>query len=300
MILVCGATGILGGIITNQLLSEGKHTRILLRHNSPSEELSLHGLATSSKALINAGAEPVYGDFKDLESLSNACNNVETIITTVNSAMRSGEDNVDSVDRSGNNNLIEVAKQACVNHLIFISFSGADVHHPVSLFQAKAETEALLVKSGLPYTILASNFFIESWTGMVIGMPLAAHQPVNLVGEGNHKHSFISVVDVSKFAIAAIERPEVLNKKFFLGGPEAVSWCEIVKIFSKEVGMKIPVNFLKPGDPISGLPDIVAPMLAIMETYDSVIPMDETSRTFGLNQTPIATVIKRMLKTVSV
>lgn len=35
MILVCGATGILGGLITQRLLGEGKEVQILVRYNSP-------------------------------------------------------------------------------------------------------------------------------------------------------------------------------------------------------------------------------------------------------------------------
>ena len=48
MILVVGATGILGGMITRQLLEEGRDVRILVRHNSPSEQMSLQGMATSA------------------------------------------------------------------------------------------------------------------------------------------------------------------------------------------------------------------------------------------------------------
>ena len=65
MILVVGATGQLGGMITQRLLAEGKDVRILVRHNSPSEELAKQGLATSSQTLIDAGAQPVYGDLKE-------------------------------------------------------------------------------------------------------------------------------------------------------------------------------------------------------------------------------------------
>ena len=54
MILIVGATGILGGMITRRLLDEGKDVRILLRRNSPSEQLALQGMATSAQSLIEA------------------------------------------------------------------------------------------------------------------------------------------------------------------------------------------------------------------------------------------------------
>ena len=45
MILVAGATGIVGGMITRRLLGQGKEVRILVRHDSPSGQLPLR-LAT--------------------------------------------------------------------------------------------------------------------------------------------------------------------------------------------------------------------------------------------------------------
>jgi uncharacterized protein YbjT (DUF2867 family) len=43
MILIIGATGVLGGIITQRLLAEGRDMRILVRHNSPAEAMALQG-----------------------------------------------------------------------------------------------------------------------------------------------------------------------------------------------------------------------------------------------------------------
>jgi uncharacterized protein YbjT (DUF2867 family) len=77
-------------MITQRLLAAGKEVRILVRHDSPSEELAKQGLATSAQTLINAGAQPVYGDLKDRPSLDAACQGIETLITTANSALRGG------------------------------------------------------------------------------------------------------------------------------------------------------------------------------------------------------------------
>jgi uncharacterized protein YbjT (DUF2867 family) len=295
MILVAGATGILGGLITQRLLGEGKDVRILVRHNSPAEEMALQGMATSARSLIGAGAQPVYGDLKDCASLDAACEGIETVITTANSAMRGGEDNVDTVDRQGTRYLIGAARAAGVKQFIFTSFLGASPDNPVPLFQAKAEAEAALAESGMPYTILAPNFFLESWAGMVVGIPLQTRQPVTLVGEGQRLHSLISVGDVAAFAVAAVGHPAAINQRLVLGGPEPVSWRSIVEAFGQALGQELPVQFVAPGQPIAGLPDIVPPVLAGMETYDSPVPMDETARTFRVQLTPLASVARRML-----
>lgn len=295
MILVVGATGVLGGMITQRLLGEGKAVRILVRYNSPAEPMSAQGMATSPQSLIDAGAQPVYGDLKDRASLDAACDGIETLITTANSAMRGGEDTVDTVDRQGNRNLIEAARAAGVKQFVFTSFLGADPNSPVPLFQAKAETEALLAESRMPYTVLAPNFFIESWAGMVVGIPLQARQPITLVGEGRRLHSLISVGDVAAFAVAAVGHPAAIDQRLALGGPQPVSWRDIVAAFGQVLGQELPVRFVAPGEPIPGAPDIVPAVLAGMETYDSPIPMDDTARLYGVEQTPLASVVRHML-----
>ncbi len=295
MILVVGTTGTLGGMITQRLLEEKKDVRILVRHDSPAEAMAAQGMATSPRVLIEAGARPVYGDLKDRNSLDEACKGIDTIITTANSAMRSGADTVDSVDRRGNRNLIEAAKAAGVKQFIFTSFLGADPDSPVPLFQAKAETEKALAESGLPFTILAPNFFMEDWVGMVVGIPLQAGQPVTLVGEGKHVHSLISAGDVAAFATAAIEHPAAINQRLALGGPEPLSWREVVDTFSQVLGQQLSVQFVAPGEPIPGLPDIVPGVLASMETYDSPIPMEEMARTFGVQQTTLKSFAQHLL-----
>ncbi|MFO7697738.1 MAG: SDR family oxidoreductase [Anaerolineae bacterium] len=295
MILIVGATGILGGIITHRVLGAGEDVRILVRHNSPAAEMAAQGMATAPQALIDAGARPVDGDLKDRRSLDRACEGVDVVITTANSAMRGGEDTVESVDRRGNQNLIAAAKAAGVKQFILTSFLGADPNSPVPLFQAKAEAEAALRESGLPYTILAPNYFIESWAGMVVGIPLQSGRPVTLVGEGRRLHSLISVGDVAAFAAATVGHPAAINRRLSLGGPEPLSWRGIVESFGQVLGQELPLQFVAPGDPIPGLPDLVPPVLAAMESYDSPIAMDETARTFGVELTPLVSVIGAML-----
>lgn len=295
MILVAGATGVLGGMITRRLLGEGKRVRVLVRHNSPAEQMALQGMATPARTLVEAGAGLVYGDLKDPASLDGALAGVDTVITTANSAMRGGEDTVDSVDRAGNRSLVQAAQAAGVKQFVFTSFLGAHPDNPVPLFRAKGETEAVLAGSGMPYTILAPNFFMESWIGMVVGIPLQAHRPVTLVGEGRRLHSLISAADVAAFAAAVVGHPAAMNQRLALGGPEPVSWRGVVDTFGQILGQELPLQFAAPGAPIAGLPEIVPGVLAAMEAYDSPIPMEGTARTFGVEMTPLQSVARRML-----
>lgn len=295
MILVAGATGRLGGAISRRLLEQGRDVRILVRHNSPSEELAKRGMATSAQSLIGAGAQPVYGDLKDRASLNPACDGIETVITTANSVLRGGEDNIQSVDLLGNRNLIDAARAAGVSQFIFTSTLGADINHPVPLYQAKGATEAYLRGNGMPYTILAPNAFLEVWAGMVVGMPLQAGQPVTLVGECRRLHSFISQGDVAAFAVAAVGHPAALNQSLYLGGPEAVCWRDVVGTFGRVLGREVPVVFVSPGQPAPGLDEHIAGLLAGMDTYDSVLDTTGLARTFGVELTSIESVARGML-----
>jgi uncharacterized protein YbjT (DUF2867 family) len=291
MIVVIGATGIVGGMITRQLLERGKEVRILVRRDSPSSQLVQQGLATSAESLIEAGAQPVHGDLRDRASLDAAVDGVETVISTANSAMRGGADNPQSVDLEGNRNLIEAARDASVEDFVFISLLGADPNHPAPYMQAKAQSESALQESGMEYTILAPTAFMEVWPAMVVGMPALQGQPVTLVGEGRRRHSFISNRDVAEFAVAAVDHPEARNQYLAIGGPEPLSWRDVVATYERVLGRSISVEYVAAGEPVPGLPDPMPALLAGMETYDSVVEMEETSSTFDVPLTTLETFV---------
>jgi uncharacterized protein YbjT (DUF2867 family) len=293
MILVVGATGIVGGMVTRKLLEQGKAVRILVRANSPSEEMAQVGMATPALSLQEAGAEPVTGDLKDPGSLARAVEGVETVIATANSAMRGGDDNIQSVDLEGNHALIDAAKAAGVKHFIFVSALGAQPGSPVPLMDAKGRTEQYLRDSGMDHTILEPNVFTEVWVPMVVGQRVMAGEPVILMGEGRRRHTFISNEDVAAFAIAAVDNPAARNQTLPLGGPDALSWRDIVEIFERVVGEKVDVRYVAPGEPVPGLSDVVLGLMAAFETFDSPLDMTETARAFGIELTSVEDYVRR-------
>lgn len=293
MILVVGATGSLGGDITRKLLAQGREVSILVRQNSPSVELAKQGLATSAEALIEAGAKPVYGDLKDRSSLDAACQGIDTVITTANSVLRTDPDNVQSVDLEGNQNLIDAAVSAGVRRFIFISALGASPDSPVPFLAAKGKTEAYLSSSGLEYTIFAPTAYMEVWPAMVVGLPVAIGNPVTLVGEARNRQSFISSTDVANFTVAAVDNPAAVNQYLAIGGPEALSYRDVVAIYERVLGRSIPVNYVAPGEPVPGLPPSMAAILAGLN-FDIILDTTELARTFGVQQTTLEEVVRSM------
>ena len=291
MILVVGATGTLGGRIARDLLVKGKDVRILVRDPSPSTEMAAVGMATSAESLIDTGAQPVKGDLTDRVSLDAACAGVDTVITTATTTKR--EQNLEGRDLNGTLNLIAAATQAGVRHFIYTSAYGSAIDHPAPLFQIKATCEKALEESGMSWTILLPNFFPEVWVGMVVGIPLQAGRPVTLVGQGNHRHSFISEADVAAFAVASVDNPLAHNARLEIGGP-SYSWTEVVTLIGDAMGQALPVDYVPPGSEVPLVPPMVGDMLAAYETYETFIDMGDLPARFGVELTPLPVVLQGM------
>jgi len=284
LILVVGATGNLGGAIARVLLGQGRKVRVLVRPKS------------NYQTLVQIGAKPMFADLKDRKSLDPVCEGVETLITTANSALRGGEDNPITVDTEGNRNLIDAAKAAGVRQLIFVSMSGADPNSPVPFFKAKGKTEEYLRSSGIPFTIVAPNAFMDVWIAMVIGIPAVSKGAVTIVGDGRRKHSFISATDITEFVVKSINNPLAMNQRLAIGGPEPVSFSDAVAAFEKVLGREISINSLAPGQPIPGLPDLMAENLAGFEFFDSPMEMTELSKAFGVKLTSLEEFAKNFVE----
>ena len=281
MILVVGASGSLGGMITQGLLAQGKLVRILTRGNP------------ACAALIKAGAASVEGDLKDPASLARAVKGVTTVITTANAAQRSGDDTFESVDLVGNQNLIDAAAAASVKQFIFTSAFAADAESPDAFMSYKGRTEQALATSGMNYTILAPHVFMEVWFGMVIGTALQQGEPVTLVGRGDHRHSFVSVGDVVSVALAAVDNPAAFNQRIAIGGPEAVSWTEVVRRVAQVIGRALSVTYVPIGGPLP-IPPATWGLMYATEMFEAVVPMDGVIDTFGVSLTPLEEVAKRL------
>jgi NADH dehydrogenase len=293
MILVVGATGSLGGRITRGLLEQGKDVRVFVRHNSPSEELAKQGRANTAQSLIDAGAQPAWGDLKDRASLDAAVAGVDTVITTATTTQRGGEDTLEAVDRRGMLDLIDAAAAAGVKRFIYTSVQGATPDHPLPLFQIKAACEAALMESGMTYTIVQPSIFMEIWIGMMVGLPLMIQQTVTLVGQGDHAHNFISEQDVADYMIAMIDNPEAYNQAVMIGGPASYTWTEIVHRVGERMGAALPLQYVPMGTAIAYLPEEVNTLATAFEMYEDQLDIAETAATYGVRPTTLDEYIDR-------
>jgi NADH dehydrogenase len=234
MNLVVGASGMLGTEICRTLAEEGKQVRALVRGST--------GPAKRDK-LKSLGANLAYGDLKDPSTLETACLGTSTVISTASSTFsRQAGDTIESVDSQGQLNLVRAARAAKVHHFIFISFPPAP--EDFALQRAKRAVERELAESGLVvYTVLQPTFFTEVWLSPGVGFDVA-NASARIYGSGQNKISWISYLDVARFAAACVNNSAARNRVIKLGGPEALSPLEVVQIFEEVSGRKFTVTHL--------------------------------------------------------
>jgi uncharacterized protein YbjT (DUF2867 family) len=234
MILVAGATGVLGSEIVRRLLAGGERVRAMVRSTSNADAVA---------ALKNQGAETIVADLKDPASLDAACSGVGAVISSVTAVTTAkAGDSFEATDGAGNRNLVDAARRANVRKFVFVSFD-AKYSPDAPLADAKQSVERHLQESGLDYTILHPSLFCESWLGpMLFADPVAG--TARIYGDGNRKIRYIAVGDVAELAIQSLSNPAARNSVIPFGGPEEITQREAVKLFEKATGKKFDVTIL--------------------------------------------------------
>jgi uncharacterized protein YbjT (DUF2867 family) len=236
MYLIVGGTGPvgLGGEICRLLRSSGRPTRALVRPTSD---------ARRTENLRKMGVELVQGDLKDRESLKRACQGVRCIISTASILVsRQPDDTVESVDGRGHTDLIDVAKAGGVESFVYTSISGR-IDREFAFRNAKRDVERHLKGSGLSYTILRPTFYMEVWLSPIGGFAYADAR-ATIYGEGRNRISWLSFHDVARFALMCLDSASARNATFEIGGPEALSPLDVVKIFEDVWSHRFNVEFV--------------------------------------------------------
>jgi uncharacterized protein YbjT (DUF2867 family) len=229
MILVVGATGFLGSSVVARLARAGQQVRALVRATSDPAKRDL---------LTTLGATLVEGDLKDAASLDRACAGVDTVISTASATLsRGGGDNLETVDRQGQLNLVDAAEKAGVRHVIYVSFSGNNEQvFPLSV--AKRFVEKRLQSGRVKYTIVRPSFFMEVWLSPMLGFDPAGGR-VRIFGTGDQQISMISIPDVAAYVAGCVGNPATENQVIELGGPEPMTYNRVTTMFEKALGKPI-------------------------------------------------------------
>ncbi len=246
ILLVVGATGLLGSAISARARTAGFHVRALIRQESP-RAVRLRGL----------GCETVKGDLKDPDSLVRACLGADAVVTTANAmtSRRSG-DSLEAVDRHGSLALVEAAAGAGVARFVYTS---VDASAPANndFVRYKRDVERAVRASGMAWTVLQPTAFMEVHAGAAAGWDLV-HGRARIAGAGTAPVGYISVGDVASFATSAVTHPAALNRDLPLAGPEPLSALEAISIAEQVTGRRFkvqraPLAVLRIARPVVGL-----------------------------------------------
>lgn len=284
MILIVGSTGHVGSMIARRLLAEGHPVRILVHPDSDYDDLT------------RAGCEPSLGDIKFPQSFGPAFRGVDTVITTASATEPADTmDSFQRLDLEGNRNLIDAAHAAGTRQFVFVSALGADLEHPDPFFRAKGRTEAYLRVSGMPYTILAATPLLELWVERLVERPMRARHPVSVVGSGTRRHSLISRADLAAIAAAVVGHPAALNETLAVGGPDVISWLDVVARLGEVMGRDLPVKHYDPGTPLPELSEELSRIAANFQAFDYTVDMTSITETFGVRLTPLDVTLSRIV-----
>ena len=234
MILVVGATGLLGHEITRQLTEQQIQVRALVREDSDQQKV---------EALKELGAEVVIADLKTPDTLKAACQGVAKVVSTASSTFsRRQGDGILTVDRDGQLNLVKAADEAGVEQFVFISFpETSGVEFPLS--EAKRVVEKALSETGMDWCSLQASYFMEIWLSPAVGFDFP-NCKARIYGTGEQQISWISYKDVAAFVVAALDNPAVARKAIKIGGPREISPNEVVAIFEKTMGRSFEVEHI--------------------------------------------------------
>ena len=292
MYLVVGATGMVGGEICRLLAAKGYPVKGLVRRTSDPAKV---------EALKKLGVQIVIGDLRERLSLEAACQGVTAVILTVSSmplSYKPGENDIHTVDTEGSINLITAAQAAGVKHFIYTSFSGnLDLDFP--LRNAKRFVEKKLKDSGLTHTILRPSCFTEIWLSPIVGFD-AANAKATIYGSGTTPISWISFLDVAKFAVESLTNPAAVNATLELGGPEPLSPLQVVQIFEKVIGKTFEVQHVPEAaleaQQKAATDGMQQSFTALMRCYAQGDPIDmgETLKAFPIQLTPVRDYAQQM------
>ena len=167
-ILVTGGTGTLGRPTVELLRAAGHDVRILSR---------------------TPGPDRVTGDVTTGDGLADAMRGVETVLHLATSSGKK--------DGRQTQNVVDAARASGVSHLVFISIVGVDVN-PFPYYRAKLESERIIERSGIPFTIQRATQFhnlIERYVDElhrrlpfiisfdVLDQPIAVHEVAERLAE---------------------------------------------------------------------------------------------------------------------
>ncbi|WP_426764750.1 SDR family oxidoreductase [Pseudarthrobacter sp. 1G09] len=209
---VTGSTGGLGGMVARELAGAGFAQRLLVRDPSRAPELERAATAVCS-----------YGD---AEATRTALEGVRVLF------MVSAAEAEDRLQQHFA--FVDAAAGSGVQHVVYTSFYGAAPDATFTLARDHYATEERIRASGMDYTFLRDNFYLDF-------LPLMTDDQGVIKGPaGDGVFSGVAREDIARSAVAVLRDPAIhKGKTYQLTGPEELSMARAAEIISEGTGRDV-------------------------------------------------------------
>lgn len=255
MILVVGATGQLGSLVARRLRAEGEQVRALVRDPASAADLEA------------TGAELAVGDLGRPGTLDQALSGVDAIVATANAIAPIRRTDSAAIVDAGYAELVRRAERAGVRRFVLASVPETSLDDRVPVARSKRRTETLLAASALSWLSLRMPPFSEVWLALVgseiplrgeerttlgrayptmrrfrrvTGRTVERHGLMVVPGPPSARQAFLSVHDAAA-GLAGAVREDTGEGPVDLGGPAALSWRDVARIYERVLGRRVRV-----------------------------------------------------------
>ena len=246
VVLVTGATGLLGPYVVKSLIAHHQKVRCLI--HTPGKE----------RLFNDRSIEIRYGDILDKDSLIEASYGVDTVVHLANYNPSGHHQqkfgSIPDYNLEGTANLVEVFKnQQSFNHFILVSTLRSSRDPKSGLMYHKWHNEEQVINSGIPYTVLRSSilfgefdFFVNSIAATIRLSPI-----IPVWGSGHNRLQPIAAEDLAKCISLTLNRTDLKGRRLDLGGPQHISYNKVVELVCEYMGknrllLHLPAWIIKP------------------------------------------------------
>ncbi|QDP98598.1 SDR family oxidoreductase [Microlunatus elymi] len=226
LVLVTGATGYVGGRLIPALLAAGYRVRAVARHPE----------ALSDRPWSDQ-IEVMGADVGAADDMRVALSDVEVAFYLVH-AMGSGPD-YDARDRTLARNFAAAAEAARVRRIIYLGGMHPDTENLSPHLASRREVGEIFLSSAVPTVVLQAAVVIGSGSASFEMMRyLTERLPVMVAPTWlRTRIQPIAIRDVLYYLVAAAGLPPELNRTFDIGGPEVLTYAEMIQRYAHVVGL---------------------------------------------------------------
>ncbi|WP_248960243.1 SDR family oxidoreductase [Sphaerisporangium perillae] len=236
--LVTGATGYIGGRLVPELLEAGHDVRCMVRSAE-----RLRGRAWRGRV------EVAEADATEAETTRAALEGVDVAFYLIHT-MAAGRDFA-ARDRVAATTFAAAARDAGVRRIVYLG-GLTPRERPSPHMRSRAEVESILLGSGVPTVAFRASVIIGSGSvSFEMLRHLTERLPVMTTPRWVRTRTQpIAIRDVLRYLVRAPDLPEGMNRTFDIGGPDVLTYAEMMQGYAAAAGLPprlvIPVPLLTP------------------------------------------------------